>query len=448
LQLASCTVPIFHLYFSFHIMKKFLNGSKSSTTPPKHASTNEPSGNSPPFQLEKAASTGHLKVPKEDHAIIAINRSDGISHDLQNVLSGLSGMSMSSRTIGTPDSNLSSRSFAAVEDEAETTTISVARSDGLSHDIIKVFKAESDAKGETLRIKSRQPSVAKIQLDPSLSTSCIYFPKSVRIVHMSDTHNFLTYGKTAKNKDFLPSGDILVHSGDFTNGGSDEEYAIFNQWLGLVASQKYLYRIVVVGSRDVKMLGSDWDGIRKRLSNATHVLCHSEATVLGLRFYGSPWHWGHLSNYAVRPGAPSSTSGRFDEIPDGIHVLVTHGPAFERLDRVQTYIALDGSSAIPKTNSANAAVSRKEEHWGSRELADNIRRVRPGLHLHGHVKDARGVLTAFAHQPLTVNSAMCDRATKVMYGCPHVIKATQIYVSEVTAATGGTNWSFEMDFLD
>ncbi len=48
----------------------------------------------------------------------------------------------------------------------------------------------------------------------------------------------------------------------------------------------------------------------------------------------------------------------------------------------------------------------------------------------------------------TVNSAMCDRTTKVMYACPHVVKATQIYISEVTAATGGTNWSFEMDFLD
>ena len=43
---------------------------------------------------------------------------------------------------------------------------------------------------------------------------------------------------------------------------------------------------------------------------------------------------------------------------------------------------------------------------------------------------------------------MCDRTTKVMYACPHVVKATQIYISEVTAATGGTNWSFEMDFLD
>jgi Icc-related predicted phosphoesterase len=108
----------------------------------------------------------------------------------------------------------------------------------------------------------------------------------------------------------------------------------------------------------------------------------------------------------VRPGAPSSTSGRFDEIPEGIHVLVTHGPSHERLDRVQTYLNTDGSKSqsplLLKTASPAAvqSVQRKEEHWGSRELAENIRRVRPALHLHGHVKDARGVLAAFAHQPL------------------------------------------------
>ena len=110
----------------------------------------------------------------------------------------------------------------------------------------------------------------------------------------------------------------------------------------------------------------------------------------------------------VRPGAPSSTSGRFDEIPEGIHVLVTHGPSHERLDRVQTYLNTDGSKSqsplLLKSSSGSTAaaqsVQRKEEHWGSRELADNIRRVRPALHLHGHVKDARGVLAAFAHQPL------------------------------------------------
>jgi Icc-related predicted phosphoesterase len=101
----------------------------------------------------------------------------------------------------------------------------------------------------------------------------------------------------------------------------------------------------------------------------------------------------------VRPGAPSSTSGRFDEIPEGTQVLVTHGPAFERLDRVQTYLNADGTMVNPKGN-ISTALHRREEHWGSRELLENIRRVRPGLHLHGHVKEARGVLAAFGHQPL------------------------------------------------
>lgn len=85
-------------------------------------------------------------------------------------------------------------------------------------------------------------------------------------------------------------------------------------------------------------------------------------------------------------------------------MLVTHGPAFERLDRVLAYVNQDGSlqhqHQQQKAAYAAAPLLRREEHWGSRELADNIRRARPALHLHGHIKDARGILPAFGHQPL------------------------------------------------
>lgn len=178
------------------------------------------------------------KTPKE--STISINRSDGLAHDLQSVLSGLSaslGFALSSKGAPAAETSISNKSSSA--DSVDSATINITRSDGLSHDIIQVFKAnsESDAKGDTLKLKSRQPSLAKIQTDPT------YYPKSIRIVHMSDTHNFLIASKSSKRREFLPDGDILVHSGDFTNGGSDEEYAIFNQWLGAVASNKFHYRI-------------------------------------------------------------------------------------------------------------------------------------------------------------------------------------------------------------
>ena len=287
-------------------MRKLLQ--KSNTEPVMHSSHSSSSASS-----EKTTSI-ILTDDKREETLISVNRSDGLVHDLQNVLSGLSSSAISQK-VTSPASRLSSKSGEAEPTEHET--INVVRSDGLSHDIIQVFKAESDARGDTLRIKSRQPSVVKISLDsppadamksrsrqPSVAKidaatiqQALYFPKNVRIVHMSDTHDFLNPNRPTKNQDFLPDGDILVHSGNFSNGGTDEEYALFNQWLGQTATGKYHYRVVCPGSRDVRALGTDWDAVRRRLPNATHVLCHNEATILGIRFYGCPWHWGHRSNY-------------------------------------------------------------------------------------------------------------------------------------------------------
>jgi hypothetical protein len=153
---------------------------------------------------------------------------------------------------------------------------------------------------------------------------------------------------------------------------------------------------------------------RALLPNATHVLCHSEATVLGIRFYACPWHWGHKSNYTLKPTAPANTSGKFQDIPDGIHVLITHGPAIGRLD-----------------------LTTEGEHWGSKELLDALVRVKPSLHLHGHVSEARGFIAAFGRFPLTINSCMVDKHCSVLYATAHVIKCTKMV--RMSPGTGNAN---------
>lgn len=120
-------------------------------------------------------------------------------------------------------------------------------------------------------------------------------------------------------------------------------------------------------------------------------------------------------------------------------MLVSHGPAYGRLDKVY---AADGS---------------KEERWGCRELQEAVKRVKPGLHLHGHAWDSRGFVPAFAHSPLSVNSVMADKDGTVLYGCPHVVKATQKYSCTDISLTGGggssgssqkiTNWDFAIASL-
>jgi len=77
-------------------------------------------------------------------------------------------------------------------------------------------------------------------------------------------------------------GDILVHSGDFTRFGTEAEFLQFDNWLHAV-SRYYLYRIIIPGKNDVIALKSNFGKMTALLPHASHVLCHQEATVLGIR---------------------------------------------------------------------------------------------------------------------------------------------------------------------
>ena len=372
------------------------------------------------FTMKGFFSGGKKEAAQNDNnrSNIKIGRTDGADLDLNAILANtdLSDIITSSKS--------SSVERVSPKDlEEDHGKIALNRSDGVNHCIINVFKGLSDSKGETMA-RTSITETNRISLGHALSTSSIaglrpenaQFPASVRIVHMSDTSNFLSASQPNK---FLPRGDILVHSGNFTVYGAKKEFEQFNSWLGSVAAD-YKYRVVCLGCRDVKEFGNNWDVMKHLLPNATHVLCHESAVVLGIRFYACPWHWGHHKNYRVRQGAPSSTSGRFEEVPEDVQVLVTHGAAAGVLD----------TATLP----------------GAKELGDAIRRSKPGLHLHGHSKGAHGVVPAFARYPIVVNSALCDPDARVLYACPHVVKATQLS-GEGVFQSSSANWTFDIDSL-
>lgn len=347
----------------------------------------------------------------KDHDKIKIKRSDGRAHDLTAIaaFAQLSAKPPSSP----PIVEFSSTAVSTDDGEGhhDARIISLTRSDGEHHDLLSFVKStdSSELAGSNRCLDGRD-----VPPTPTSSGS------SLRIVHLSDTRNFLVQNGKNITK-FLPDGDILIHSGNFTHTGSDEDYSKFNGWLGEVSSQ-YPFRIVVPGSRDVKKLGSRWNEIKRRLPNATHVLCHEEALVLGIRIYGCPWFWGNKFNYSMRMGFnfAQDEGNRFGDIPTGIHILVTHGPPYYRLDAMYTVDA------------------GKRQHVGSEELMNAIARIKPLVHLFGHCSDSRGFIPSHGRSPLFVNSTMCDRDCKVLFSCPHVIKATELFAAPTTSPTFST----------
>lgn len=179
---------------------------------------------------------------------------------------------------------------------------------------------------------------------------------SLKIVCIGDTHGYHRYLT-------IPDGDILIHAGDFmANGRSTKAIEDFNGWLG---GLPHRHRIVIAGNHDL-LFQSDPKAARAALTNATY-LENFGVTVEGFRFWGCPVTpvLGHMA-FAVERGAASRKY--WDRVPDDTDVLITHGPPFRVLD---------------KNDIAG-------EHLGCQELTRAILRVKPRLHIFGHVHGGYG----------------------------------------------------------
>jgi predicted phosphodiesterase len=206
----------------------------------------------------------------------------------------------------------------------------------------------------------------------------------VRIVCLSDTHN---------RHDALrvPDGDVLVHAGDATMHGSAEEIAAFDAWLG---SLPHRHKLLIAGNHDF-LFEQRPRSARELIRNATY-LEDSGAELDGLRFWGSPWQpWFFDWAFNLRRGAPLKE--KWALIPEGTDVLVTHGPPHGVLDRV--------GGVVPRLM---AAATGGREHVGCEELRDAVLRLRPRVHVFGHIHEGYGEESLDGIR--YVNASCCDRS--------------------------------------
>ena len=206
----------------------------------------------------------------------------------------------------------------------------------------------------------------------------------MRIVCLSDTHNL-------HDRIRVPDGDLLLHAGDATMHGTAEEIAAFDAWL---ASLPHPHKVVVAGNHDF-LFERDPERARGLLRHAVY-LQDSGVEVLGLRIWGSPWQpWFFDWAFNLRRGAP--LKAKWDQIPQETDVLLTHGPPHGILDRV--------GGPLPRLM---AAVTGQGAHVGCEELREAAFRLRPRLHVFGHIHECYGRETRDG--TLFVNAANCDRA--------------------------------------
>jgi Icc-related predicted phosphoesterase len=177
----------------------------------------------------------------------------------------------------------------------------------------------------------------------------------VRIVAVADTH--------LVHKDLkVPDGDVLVHAGDMCRRGSLEELEVAAQFF---LSLPHRHKVVVAGNHDWSFVNQPEEA-RRLLGDAVY-LEGSGAEVAGLRFWGGPWQ-PEYNDWAFNlpPGEPLAE--KWARIPDGLDVLVTHGP--------------------PRGIGDKSGYS--EVRGGDEELLRRVRQVRPRLHLFGHIHEDGG----------------------------------------------------------
>lgn len=176
----------------------------------------------------------------------------------------------------------------------------------------------------------------------------------MRIVCLSDTHS--------RHQGLrVPDGDVLVHAGDFTGRGEPHEICEFHSWL---QSQPHEHKLVIAGNHDL-LFEQKPSEARALLHDCTY-LEDSGVVVDGIHFWGSPWQpWFY--DWAFNLPRGPALADKWALIPTNTDVLVTHGPPAGILD-----------------------MTARDEHVGCHDLTKALARIRPRLHVFGHIHEGFG----------------------------------------------------------
>lgn len=191
----------------------------------------------------------------------------------------------------------------------------------------------------------------------------------MRIVCLSDTHGH-------HKRVTVPDGDLLVHCGDSTRRGAEPEIRSFDRWL---AALPHRHKVVISGNHD---FGFERDPAARTWITGAVYLQDEGIEVGGLRIWGSPWQ-PRFFDWAFNMDRGAPIRAIWDRIPAGTDILLTHGPPHGILDR-----------------------TRHGEQVGCEELLLAVERIRPRLHVFGHIHEDAG--QAERGGTRFVNAAICD----------------------------------------
>lgn len=208
------------------------------------------------------------------------------------------------------------------------------------------------------------------------------------IVALADTH--------CVYNDIPPKGDVLILAGDVLRNGDIKEYGVFTNWLEKVRDN-YTFCIFVPGNHDIYIEDNEFmvKGDLKNHYNVDTLIDQSITLVWDdkskpysyyglpqdvlvspgvkeIKIYGSPWipmigyekYWA----YELPRGGPLAQ--KWEMIPSGLDILVTHGPPQDMMDHIMKSYG-------------------ESDHWGCWDLKRRLNTMinPPKYHVFGHIHD-------------------------------------------------------------
>jgi Icc-related predicted phosphoesterase len=199
----------------------------------------------------------------------------------------------------------------------------------------------------------------------------------MKIICISDTHN--------KHEELLmPSGDCIIHAGDFTESGTKKETTNFLEWF---SSTPYKHKILVAGNHDF-YLEKKVHKLDQIIPFNIHYLEDSGVTIENINFWGSPYI-PEDSNWAFSKNRGKQISEHWKKIPEDTDILITHSPPFGILDE------LDNKRMI-----------------GCKNLTERLSKLNISHHIFGHVHNEYGKIKT--EKTIFINSSSLDDSYRII----------------------------------
>jgi hypothetical protein len=238
---------------------------------------------------------------------------------------------------------------------------------------------------------------------------------SIKVVCLSDTHTQIPAE--------VPDGDLLIHAGDMGEMGDVEELQRQIDWL---RSLPHAQKVVIAGNHDVFLCPKarqtlpppsrsgklDWGDINY-LQNGAVTLPFPNCGNRRLKVYGAPQVPIQGPEHAFRYGRSQDVWA--ETIPVDVDIVVTHTPPRFHRDLP---VGLGCAWLLKET-------------W----------RVRPRLHVFGHIHAAAGVESVPWDARQAIYERICEQCCEAKLGGVHIISNWLALWSLVFVCVRTTAWS-------